>query len=81
MTFSAADWEAYSHLVGWPLDTDVARRGAEHLLDARFSAPQRRRLCAGRWRQMLAERLEELADESFGCPVGKKNQFIAAAEG
>jgi hypothetical protein len=23
-TFSAADWESYSHLVGWLRDTDVA---------------------------------------------------------
>ena len=24
MTFSAADWVSYSHLVGWLRDTDVA---------------------------------------------------------
>jgi hypothetical protein len=25
-TFSAADWEAYNHLVGWLRNTDVASR-------------------------------------------------------
>ena len=35
MTFSAADWESYSHLVGWLRDTDVA----SHALKVGDTAP------------------------------------------
>ena len=34
-TFNAADWEAYSHLVGWLRDTDVA----SHSLKVGDTAP------------------------------------------
>ena len=37
MTFSAADWVSYSHLVGWLRDTDVA----SHALKVGDVAPDR----------------------------------------
>src|SRR5215207_2812771 len=43
----------------------------EQLGEPRARAPQGRRLDSGGRREVLADRLEELADEAFGRPVGE----------
>src|SRR5580700_3131818 len=59
------------------LGLDRCGRRSKHLGDARRRAPKRGRLRA-RWRrQVLAQRLEDLTDETFRRPVGQA--YLAAA--
>ena len=60
------------------LEQEVAL--VEVLVQPGFGAPLRRRLRAGRWRQVLAQGLEHLADEAFRCPVGQADPASRATD-
>src|SRR5215831_14606141 len=53
------------------LGGDLGCRRSERRLHPAACPPERRRLHAGRRRQVLPDRLEQLADEAFGRPIGE----------
>ncbi len=54
------------------LNPDGRGLSFEHFIDALPGSPQRRRLGAGRRREVLANGFENLADETSGRPVGQR---------
>src|SRR6476469_8545785 len=55
------------------------RRCAERRLHPLLRTPDRRRLNAGRRREVLSDRLEHLSDETLGGPVGEADSSTGPA--